>query len=631
MAGQVIHTPLLATTEVASHETDSATVQPNTDVSDGQPHDGKQKPSSASTRAEPREKATSKRQAIAQMYARPLPVRTVLPLPPYYPGNTLSVLHVVCTWLRRTLFPSAATEGATSDGLIMVDGVWSPATRSVHVVDERAMRVLWEHGFFGKGHLSRSEPNWSKKMQLVRDQQAGNRETVAELRTEERRRERVVKKWERARLELEAIERTKKAEAEAEAARKRAKMEENGSRDGRDGFVAPVGPLELLALPNSLVDYESRRRLDSEGKTGEGRLLAGLGIDGVDRKDLGHLSGETEHHTRINGSHKSPNGAGPGNGEVRGSKTNGILVHSNGTKTPPRGGLSRTDTGSSDGIKPLKGQKSVRFSPKVDSTTFQLSDPPSPNYSLNNLTKAAEGAGENGQAESSSHRKQPERVPPTETKEHLQLAPEEAFFLAFAIGCLRVFEPVFEPADSATAPVPSANRIPTSKLLTIFRRYSYFPTASESELAPDDPFLVRYAVYHHLRSLGWVVRTGLKFGVDWLLYLRGPVFSHAEFGVLVMPTYTDERWRRPEFVEEGHQPAAVKRAGGVERSWHWLHGINRLLAHVLKTLVLVHVDVPPPDVFRRAMARGFKEALASYRISEVVLKRWSTNRSRGGG
>jgi tRNA-splicing endonuclease subunit Sen2 len=44
---------------------------------------------------------------------------------------------------------------------------------------------------------------------------------------------------------------------------------------------------------------------------------------------------------------------------------------------------------------------------------------------------------------------------------------------------------------------------------------------------PDDPFLVSYIAYHHYRSLGWVVKPGIKFCCDWLLYRRGPAFSHS--------------------------------------------------------------------------------------------------------
>lgn len=46
-------------------------------------------------------------------------------------------------------------------------------------------------------------------------------------------------------------------------------------------------------------------------------------------------------------------------------------------------------------------------------------------------------------------------------------------------------------------------------------------------LLPDDPFLVSYIAYHHFRSIGWVVKPGIKFCCDWLLYRRGPAFSHS--------------------------------------------------------------------------------------------------------
>ena len=54
------------------------------------------------------------------------------------------------------------------------------------------------------------------------------------------------------------------------------------------------------------------------------------------------------------------------------------------------------------------------------------------------------------------------------------------------------------------------------------------PNAPTLPLHFDNPFLINYMVYHHYRALGWVVRGGLKFCVDYLLYKRGPVFSHAE-------------------------------------------------------------------------------------------------------
>lgn len=48
------------------------------------------------------------------------------------------------------------------------------------------------------------------------------------------------------------------------------------------------------------------------------------------------------------------------------------------------------------------------------------------------------------------------------------------------------------------------------------------------QLRPDNPFIVNYVAYHHYRSLGWTIKSGIKFCVDYLLYKRGPVFDHAE-------------------------------------------------------------------------------------------------------
>ena len=61
--------------------------------------------------------------------------------------------------------------------------------------------------------------------------------------------------------------------------------------------------------------------------------------------------------------------------------------------------------------------------------------------------------------------------------------------------------------------------------------YLRVPNHSINDFPPrfDNPFLVTYAVYHYYRSLGWVVKGGIKFCVDYLLYKRGPVFHHAEY------------------------------------------------------------------------------------------------------
>lgn len=191
---------------------------------------------------------------------------------------------------------------------------------------------------------------------------------------------------------------------------------------------------------------------------------------------------------------------------------------------------------------------------------------------------------------------------------------EEAFFLVYALGVLEIRDPVI------------AQPIPTTRLFSMCRSYSYFPPQPSCNLVPDDPFLLSYVVYHHFRSLGWVVRPGIKFGVDHLLYNRGPVFAHAEFAVIILPSYTDAYWDSTAELQ-----AKTKKS---KKSWWWLHCVNRVQAQVKKTLVLAYVEVPAPVNDEEGIINEDGDVvdigrfLKRYLVRELVLKRWTLNRNK---
>ncbi|KAI1272277.1 hypothetical protein F5Y07DRAFT_380345 [Xylaria sp. FL0933] len=514
---------------------------------------------------------------LHQLYALPAPIRT-FPLPSFYPNNPLSLFHVVWAWACQVLSPPVAEPS------VVHEGRWSPETRSVHIRDPKSIRALWEQGFFGKGSYSRSEPNWLKREQ---NRQGQGEKKVSELITAQRRQERQMMKWDRARKEQEAILRTRLEEA----------------------WLAPVGPKELLALPNSPQDL---LRLSP---------LAGL--------TNGHSTPGSVSHPSVLQTQVSSNGEVPHtsistpstpkpmvNGDRVGDRVSEPEeVSLNGNSVPNGLGAPATKIGRSSSsnavASTLKRRKSVRFSPTVESATFKLGDPPSPHLKSLSNGKIPNGEGSNGnlpmpQSIDATPTEIPdvpvaaESVAPSPElvdREHLQLTLEEAFYLVFGLGALAVTDP-------ATGKVMS-----TQDLFYLCRQMSCFP-GGKSTLRPDDPFLIQYAVYHHFRSLGWVPRPGIKFGVDWLLYMGGPVFAHAEFAVTVLPAYTDPYWKL-----QGHEPP--------RKSWHWLHSINRVQSHALKTMVLVYVDIPPPIDTQDPSA-----LLKRYRIREFVMKRWSSNRSR---
>lgn len=192
-------------------------------------------------------------------------------------------------------------------------------------------------------------------------------------------------------------------------------------------------------------------------------------------------------------------------------------------------------------------------------------------------------------------------------REHLQLTPQEALFLTYGLGILDVY-----PSPNALFPLSP----PT--LLTMFRTHSYFPPRAPSDLTLSDPFLLSYVVYHHFRSLGWVVRSGIKFGVDYLLYQRGPAFAHAQFSIVIVPSYL-HTYR-----------AAGKKETVKANSWWWLHAVNRVQSQVLKNLVVCFVEVPPPGDGEGGIGevKDITGLLGRYKVREVVIKRWTPNRMR---
>lgn len=521
---------------------------------------------------------------LNQIYVRPAPIHT-FPLPAFHPTNPLSLVYLISTWVSQTISPP-------TEPSIVHDGIWYPETRSVHVADAKSMRALWEQGFYGKGNLSRSEPHW-----LERQMNKNSAKTViSENITVKRREERQKAKWERAKAQQEAIERTRQIEAETALLEAKQGMPTKMSR-----FTAPVTPLALLKLPNSekeLCAFERQHYIsNSHAQFGKTSTIS-----------IGHalhdLSGKPSTSVEAMQKDAKPYG-GP-------SKTNGIQPQNGVLKLPAAS--SGSESGSEDS-KSLKRVKSVRFSPRVESTTFKFSDPPNPNVVPPAMWwRLLSGASEwlwNQIPSLQSPDLLTKAVVPSPTAdieniEHLQLTPVEAFFLAFAFGALRILDP------------STRDPMPLEKVFILFRQHSYFPArvSDPAELRPDDPFLLHYIVYHHFRSIGWCVRPGIKFGVDWLLYIRGPVFNHAEFGILVLPSYSDQRWK-----DIGQEAP--------KKSWNWLSGIGRTLSQVFKSLVLVYVDVPPPLVFEVALRdEGFAGAFKRYKVREIMMGRWLHNRNR---
>lgn len=201
-------------------------------------------------------------------------------------------------------------------------------------------------------------------------------------------------------------------------------------------------------------------------------------------------------------------------------------------------------------------------------------------------------------------------IPPTKTftssdvtnLEVLQLTLQEAFFLQYGVGCLSLHtstEDVITPITVEAA----------------WRMYCQVSTGgiatSAVPLRPDNPFIINYVAYHHYRSLGWVVKTGVKFAADFLLYRRGPVFNHAEYAMMILPSYHRD--------DEPSTPPTM--------AWHKLSSINRVSTQVKKTVIICYVSIPSFKTCTNDTLSSPK-CIQHYSVREVSLTRFIPNRNR---
>jgi len=118
--------------------------------------------------------------------------------------------------------------------------------------------------------------------------------------------------------------------------------------------------------------------------------------------------------------------------------------------------------------------------------------------------------------------------------EYLHLGPEETFYLAQELKVLEVFsegkgDVRLEPQD-------------------LWSRF----------IKNVPSFSFKYAAYRHFRTGNWVPKSGLKFGVDFLLYKTSPLHFHSSYAVLVRESSKDQKttWKEVVAVTRACQATA---------------------------------------------------------------------------
>ncbi|XP_013180034.1 PREDICTED: tRNA-splicing endonuclease subunit Sen2 [Papilio xuthus] len=149
-------------------------------------------------------------------------------------------------------------------------------------------------------------------------------------------------------------------------------------------------------------------------------------------------------------------------------------------------------------------------------------------------------------------------------QEKLMLSKQESFFLLYGLGCLQILNNY-------------------DNVLNIEQCWKLFQE-------DDKYFLEKYVVYHYFRSKGYVVKPGIKFGGDFLLYKEGPSVNHADFIVLI-------------------------KYAGEEYDWISIFGHLRVASTTVKEILIVEVIQPNKEELQ--LPKDLKE----YSVREVLLSR----------
>ncbi|XP_029358326.1 tRNA-splicing endonuclease subunit Sen2 [Echeneis naucrates] len=175
------------------------------------------------------------------------------------------------------------------------------------------------------------------------------------------------------------------------------------------------------------------------------------------------------------------------------------------------------------------------------------------------------------------------RRTPFSLLEYLQLSLEEAFFLVYGLGCLSVY----------------LDKEP----LSVIQLWRTFQT-----MHPN--FVSSYAAYHHFRSRGWVPKggSGAKYGVDLMLYRKGPAFYHASYSVVI------------ERVDETFRGSALR-----PFTWRSLAALSRITANVSKELMMCYV-IYPVDLSQSEL--DSPECLSRLKVQEMIVSRWVSSKER---
>ena len=176
----------------------------------------------------------------------------------------------------------------------------------------------------------------------------------------------------------------------------------------------------------------------------------------------------------------------------------------------------------------------------------------------------------------------------TAVTEYLQLSSEEAFYLQHEEEVLEVRSSLVE------------------KSYTSCELWNFFCEC-------DGHFIGKYKAYRYYKKQGWVPKSGLKFGVDFLLYKHGPAYYHSSYGVLVR------------MIDQSTNSGLVGESGNGGLTWHDVISLCRVNESAGKDLLICYIT-KPSDMTEEELL--LPSCVSKFLVQEVFANRWIPDRER---
>ncbi|GAM23273.1 hypothetical protein SAMD00019534_064480 [Acytostelium subglobosum LB1] len=203
--------------------------------------------------------------------------------------------------------------------------------------------------------------------------------------------------------------------------------------------------------------------------------------------------------------------------------------------------------------------------------------------------------------------------------EYLQLSLYEAFYLLYALGCLTILR---HPIGTEEVNVAKDRKRKVMVEMSIDECWNRFNME-------DNKFLEHYIAYHHFRSTGWIPRSGLKYGCDFVLYKKRPELVHAQYQVIVQ--FDDNNANNNSDDDDDN-----------DISWEYLSRMNRVSESVAKGTIICRVKSRGDGDDNIESGSGSSSSSTStlsssvltdlesnrYCINVWTTKRWTPSRTR---